>query len=80
MEKVFKGELGTMGHIAKKDDELLKIVCKKAGVNVDIVRQVLAIEADFYAKRKRYGIYKKIREILELGLKSETQAVKNSQL
>lgn len=55
--------------LSEKDRKLLKEVCAKHDVSLDVIESLLKVEKEYQLKDRRFGIYEKLKQILEADTK-----------
>ena len=55
--------------LSEKDQKLLEDICTKYNVSLEEMKSLLRVEKEFQLKERRFGIYDKLRQILEVNIK-----------
>lgn len=55
--------------LSEKDRKLLEDICIKNNVSLEEVESLLKIEKEYQLKERRFGIYEKLKQILEVNNK-----------
>jgi hypothetical protein len=51
--------------LSEKDRKLLEEICIREGVSLQVVEKLLKVEKEYQLKERRFGIYKKLKQVLE---------------
>ncbi len=51
--------------LSTNERRLLKEICVKYGVSLQMLEQLLSLEKEYQLKERRFGIYEKLRQTIE---------------
>jgi len=52
--------------LSEKDRKLLENICIKYNVSIEEMESLLRVEKEYQLKERRFGIYEKIKRVLEV--------------
>ena len=52
--------------LSEKDRKLLENICIKYNVSLEEIESLLKVEKEYQLKERRFGIYEKIKRVLEV--------------
>ena len=55
--------------LSEKDRKLLENICLKNNVSLLEIESLLRVEKEYQLKERRFGIYDKLKQILEVNIK-----------
>ncbi len=55
--------------LSDADRKMLHEICAKHNVEVEKIDTLLKVEKEYQLKERRFGIYEKLKQILEAGIK-----------
>ncbi len=55
--------------LSDTDRKILHEICVKHNISVEEIEILLKIEKEYQLKERRFGIYEKLKQILEAGIK-----------